>query len=219
MIISNIIDNGFPVVTPSDNAERALNIMHEHSVRQLPVVSSETFLGVVTEDELLDMDANAPIAEITHKLLKVSVAENQHLFAALKQSNRHELSVLPVTSTDEEFLGVVTETALIQAAASFLGVDEPGGVIVLEMEKTQYAFGEISRLVETNDAFITQLNTHTDSSTGMLQVTIKINKFEVSDVIATFQRYDYHIKSYFGEEIYRNQLKDNYDLLMAYLKM
>ncbi len=42
---------------------------------------------------------------------------------------------------------------------------------------------------------------------------------EISDIIATLQRYDYIIRYYFGEEEYENELKENYDLLMAYLNI
>ena len=77
----------------------------------------------------------------------------------------------------------------------------------------------ISKLVETNDAQITQLNTSVDTETGLMQVTIRINKPEVSDIIATFQRYEYNVKYFFGEELYTNELKSNYDNLMNYLKI
>ena len=87
------------------------------------------------------------------------------------------------------------------------------------MEKRDFSLGQLSRLIETNDAFITQLNTSVNSLTGLTEVTIKINKNEISDIIATLQRYDYSIKHYFGEEDYENELKENYEHLMAYLKM
>ena len=48
-----------------------------------------------------------------------------------------------------------------------MSLNEPGGIIVLEMDPKQYSFNEISKLVETNDAQITQLNTSTDSETGL----------------------------------------------------
>jgi hypothetical protein len=87
------------------------------------------------------------------------------------------------------------------------------------MNSNQYAFNEISKLVETNDAQITQLNTSNDPETGTMQVTIRINKPEVSDVVATFQRYEYNVKHFFGEEVYTNELRSNYDNLMNYLKI
>jgi hypothetical protein len=87
------------------------------------------------------------------------------------------------------------------------------------MERKSYSFGEISRLIETNDAYITQCNTSFESETGLLIVTIKINKVEVSDILSTFQRYEYSIRYFVGEELYENELRYNYDHLMTYLKI
>ena len=100
-----------------------------------------------------------------------------------------------------------------------MSLKEPGGLIVLEMESNQYSFNEISKIIESNDAQITQLNTTNDPQTGLMQVTIRINKPDVSDVVATFQRYEYNLKHYFGEELYVNELRNNYDNLMNYLKI
>ena len=58
-----------------------------------------------------------------------------------------------------------------------------------------------------------------ENETGLLIVTIKINKAEVSDILSTFQRYDYHVKYFFGEELYANDIRSNYDNLMNYLKI
>jgi acetoin utilization protein AcuB len=50
-------------------------------------------------------------------------------------------------------------------------------------------------------------------------LTIRLNKYEVSDVIATFQRYDYTVRFFVGEEQYANELRSNYDHLIHYLKI
>jgi hypothetical protein len=100
-----------------------------------------------------------------------------------------------------------------------MSLNEPGGLIVLEMENKQYSFNEISKLVEANDAQIVQLNTSTDPRTGIMQVTIKVNKPEIAAIVATFQRYEYEVKYYAGEELYENELRNNYDNLMNYLKI
>ena len=103
--------------------------------------------------------------------------------------------------------------------ATFMRLDEPGGLVVLEMEPRQYAFSEMSRLVETHDAQITQLNTRILPESGQLSVTIRLNKPEISDIVATFQRYEYNVVCFFGEELYTNQLRNNYDNLMSYLNV
>lgn len=52
-----------------------------------------------------------------------------------------------------------------------------------------------------------------------MQVTIRVNKLEVSALLGTFQRYEYNVKYYFGEEVFENELKSNYDNLKHYLKI
>jgi CBS-domain-containing membrane protein len=132
---------------------------------------------------------------------------------------KHHLSLLPVVNEQAELMGNLLTKDLLTALATFIGTEEKGGIIVLETNKRNFSFGELSRLVETNDAFITQLNTYTETTTGLLIVTIKINNMEVSDIIATLQRYEYAVRYYFGEEEYANELRENYDHLIAYLNM
>ena len=120
---------------------------------------------------------------------------------------------------EDEYVGSITATDLLQQLGRLAGVNDPGGLIVLEMEQPSFSFSELSKLVETNDAQITQLNTWSDPQTNIFYVTIKINKFEIADIIATFQRYEYHVKYSFGEELYENDLRSNYDHLMNYLNI
>ena len=120
---------------------------------------------------------------------------------------------------EELLLGVVTYDDLLRNASEFMSLSQPGALIVLELDDKNYSLAEISRIVESNDAQITQLNTYTDSDTGIMQITIRVSKLEVSDIVSTFQRYEYNIKYYFGEELYENEVKTNYDNLMNYLKI
>ncbi len=142
-----------------------------------------------------------------------------HFDDAIKMTNEFSLSVIPVTDNELNWIGAISSSDLLKFVGRMYGMEESGGIIVLELEKRAFSFSEISKLVETNDASITQLNTYFDHSIGVLFVTIKINKFEISDIVATFQRYEYFVKYYFGEEQYENELKNNYDHLMNYLNI
>ena len=151
--------------------------------------------------------------------INISVKEDEHFLKAVRLAADSGISIVPVVTEDNELLGTVAYNDLLKFSSEFLSLSEPGGLIVLEMESNQYSFNEISKLVETNDAQITQLNTSTDPETGITQVTIRINKSEISDIVASLQRYDYNVKYYFGEELYENELRVNYDNLMNYLKL
>jgi hypothetical protein len=141
------------------------------------------------------------------------------MLMAVQLASAQHLSLIPVVSTDSELIGTLLPSDLIRALASFMRLEEPGGLLVLEMEPRQYAFSEMSRLVETHDAQITQLNTRILPESGQLSVTIRLNKPEISDIVATFQRYEYNVVCFFGEELYTNQLRSNFDNLMTYLNV
>ena len=219
MLVANIILSNFPSLSFSDTVSSALQLMQDYDVQHMPVVTEDKFEGILAKEDLLELDQNASLSALKDSLLHLSVNDQDHIFSAVKLAGSHHLTVVPVINEVKEFAGVIINTDLVTALCTFLSVEEAGAVIVVEIDKRHFSFGEISRLVETNDAYITQLNTHMDKDTGLLQVTLKLNKFEVSDIIATFQRYDYSVKYYFGEEWYGNELKDNYHLLMTYLKM
>ena len=202
-----------------DKVVFALDLMEDYDVLHLPVIVEEKFAGIISKDDLMDSDETAMLASLQSQFIHASVFPDEHFLSALKQASQFDISIIPVVSKNGEIQGIVTQKKLVRSIAGFFNIEEPGGVIVIEMDKRNFSFGEISRLIETNDASITQLNTYTESTTGLFILTIKVNKIEISDIIATLQRYEYSIRYYFGEEDYENELRKNYDLLMTYLKI
>lgn len=196
----------------------ALQLMNDYHVAHLPVVKDDAYLGIVSEEQLLHSDDDNRIEELQVSDGTSSVQGNDHFLKAIQVAVDHKLSVVPIVE-GEQMLGVITYDDLLRNTSNFMSLSNPGALIVLEIESTSYSFAEISRIVETNDAQITQLNTVVDPENGTMQVTIRVSKMEVSDIIATFQRYEYNVKYYFGEEMYENELRTNYDNLMNYLKI
>lgn len=176
-------------------------------------------MGLVSETDLLNSDDNLLLETLSGNISKLKVNPGGHFTEAVQMANEYGLGIVPVVEPDLQWVGGIIATDLLKFTGHMIGADEPGGIIVLEMEKRNFAFSEIYKLVETNDAQITQLNTYFDNNLGVLYVTLKINKFELSDIVSTFQRYEYQVRYYFGEEQYENELRNNYDHLMNYLNL
>lgn len=219
MLVTQLITTTYPTVEPDDKVSLALQLMDDFDILHLPVVDDKKYLGLVSKDDLLDADEDGVLQFLHNDFVKKCVESTEHFLSALKLATLNQLSLVPVVTAEGEWVGALTNQELLKAATQFTGAEEPGAVIVLEMERKSYSFGEISRLVETNDAHITQFNTYSEAESGLLIVTIKINKVEVSDIIATFQRYEYVIRYFIGEEHYENELRYNFDHLMSYLKL
>ena len=118
-----------------------------------------------------------------------------------------------------EWEGAVDTGLLLSALTQLTGAASTDSLLVLEMPRHEFALGLINRLVESNDAMILHLNTLLDEHTGVLQVVIRINKEDISDIVATFQRHEYHVLYYYGEESYDNQIQKNLDHLLNYLSI
>lgn len=220
MLTRELLSQTLPHLRLQDKVYQALQLMNDNNVTHLPIVEAEKFIGVISEEDLLQAENdNSALSELQQSFSDVSVKDDEHFLKAVQLAADSGLTVVPVVNEENELVGTLAYNELLKFSSEFMSLSEPGGLIVLEMESNQYSFGEISKLVETNDAQITQLNTSNDGETGMMQVTIRINKPEVSDIVATFQRYDYTVKYFFGEELYGNELRSNYDNLMNYLKI
>ena len=219
MLVSEIIQSSVPVLHFDDTVKEAMELLQENNLEHLAVTDIEQYEGLLSMDELLSADNTDTIKMLADKFIHISINDNLHFLSALKLITESGITVLPVLSSNQEYIGVVTERHLLQCLSTFLSTDIPGGVFVLEMQKEKFSVGELCRLVETNDAYITQLNTYTEHLSDLFIVTLKINKTEISDILATLQRYDYTVRYYFGEEFFENGLKENFQNLMSYLNV
>ena len=176
MLAAQLINTSFPSVHLLDKASFALQLMEDYDLQHLCVVTDDKFVGIVDKNALLDAHETAVIASLQDDFVIASVHADAYFLSALQLLTLHDLSILPVVSTAADLLGVITAKQMLSVLSTYVGANTKGGIIVLEIEKRQYSFGEIVRLVETNDAYVTQLNTTTDPVTGLMLSLIHISE-------------------------------------------
>ena len=206
-------------LSSGDSIEFALTLFDDLRVSYWPVVDEGIFKGLLSEETALDADEALLIKDLQTELMPFSVQADEYFLSAVRMVTERRLDLIPVVTGDNEYQGIITEAELLQKLAAISGTHAPGGLLVMEVSPNDYSPGEISRLIETNNAQMTQLNTEFDQATGLFHVIIRINKQEISDIIATFQRYDYRIVYFAGEEQYENELKRNFHHLLHFLDM
>ena len=219
MLNQQIISSQIEPLNYSQTVKDALYLMADNKLRQLPLVKDGLYEGLLSEEDLLDADGQDSLTNFQFDLLPYSVNALDHFLTAAKLTSEQRLKLIPVISGEKEYLGSITEEDLLRQFSRFNGVQERGALLVLSMNREDYSTGQLSKLVETNDASITQLNTFFDEVTDKLIVTLRINKEEISDILSTFQRYDYEVIFHAGQEQYENELRRNYFHLMNFLQM
>lgn len=220
MVAKQIMSSLIPPMKMTDTGEKALNWMLDFHVRHLPVVDEGRYVGLISEDEVLDY-SNAEVAIAEHPITKqhTFVDEYEHIYEIVKTAVRFQLSIVPVVDENENLLGVITLEDLLAHFAKSASLAEPGSVLVLEVSRRNYSLSEIARLAEFEQATILSSNILSHSDSTSLEVTLKFNTRKISHLVATYERFNYRVKASYQESDYMDDLKERYDSLMSYLNV
>lgn len=219
MIASELISQIFAPLRTSDSGEEALTIMHVYHVRHMPIVNEKQLLGTISEEDILNQDMDEPIGSYGLSLVRAYVGTDAHLFEIMAKMAEYQLTTIPVLGEDDEYMGAITQEALILFYAETFSFKEPGSILVLEMHKRDYSLAEISRIVEAEGVVILISFLTSDKDSQKVLITLKINTQDAQPTIAALQRHEYNIRASFSEEAYFEDLKERYDSLMAYLNV
>ncbi|MEO0338468.1 MAG: CBS domain-containing protein, partial [Bacteroidota bacterium] len=183
------------------------------------IVNNKELLGLISEDDILDYDVNEAIGSYSLSLIRPYVYRGEHLYEVMRLLAEQKLTVIPIVDKDKNYLGVVSMDDLLQYFSSNFSFREPGSIIVLEVSNREYSLGEIAKIVESENARILSAFVTARPNSPIFDVTIKLNRNHIQNIIATFLRYDYTVKASFNEVDYLDSLQERYDSLMTYLNV
>ena len=220
MDIQNLISPIVPTLAPADTGSRALFLMDENNFTQLPLVQDQKYLALVQENELLDWDTpESPLSKANFLHYRPAVFATGHPFEALKVAHQQNLIIVPVVDNQNTYLGAITRDDLLKYIAENSGLDNPGGIIVLEMPPREYSLATIARICESEDVIIISSQLFTNKATGRIEITLKTNKTDLQGLAATFERHNYGVKQVYGEQGHQEDMLERYKLLMNYINM
>jgi CBS-domain-containing membrane protein len=220
MLAIDLVNDEIPPLKVSDTASKALAWMEEFKVSQLAVVEKRKFLGLVTDTDLIDINKpKEAIGKLKVGLIKASVTQGQHAFEALKLISGLNLSMIAVLDEKDSFVGSITSVNLMQKIAAMPFVHEPGGIILLELNINDYSLSQIAQIVEGNDAKILSSYITSNIDSTKIELTLKINKDDLSAILQTFNRYGYNIKASFHLGDYDRDMKGRFDEFIHYLNI
>ncbi|MEX2595819.1 MAG: CBS domain-containing protein [Salibacteraceae bacterium] len=220
MLAEELIADEIPPLKITDSGETALHWMDEFKISHLSVLDNGRFLGTISESDVLGMsDISEPVSKYRELLNPAFVMQSQHIFEVVKVVNDHKLSIIPVLDNNEVYKGSITIAALMQIIADMPVANNPGGVIVIELNQNDYSLESIARIIEENNTKIlgTFVTSHADSTKMLL--TIKVNKIEIRSIIAALQRHEYTITFFEQSEDANADIRDRFDSFMNYLNL
>jgi acetoin utilization protein AcuB len=220
MLAIELVADVIPPVSTMDTIQKVVDRMTEFRIRHLPIVNEEQFIGLIAEDDLIEQtDYQAPVSVLTLSLTNPYVREEQHIYDVIRIFHERQLTVVPVLNDKGKYLGLISINSLTEYFAELTSVSQPGGIIVLEINNKNNSLAHMAQIVESDNAQILSSYIRSFPDSTRMEVTLKVNKQDISAILSTFLRYEYTIKATFNHSGDVDNSRERYDSLMNYLNL
>ena len=219
MIAKEQINQMIPFLRPQDLPQKALEWMEEYKISHLPVVDEGNYLGMVSESTVFEAeDFSLNIGQLAKEHQDVFIGQQQHIFDAIKLAHDNQLSIVPVVNEEELYVGLISLPDLINAFTQLSALQNPGGIIILSIKERDYSMAQVAHIIENNGAKILSSYLQTDEKDhSKIKLTLKLNKANISNIIASLERYEYIISAHFQEEKIPDESLDRLNAFLKYL--
>ena len=200
-----------PAVTivPHISLQAALNLMHEHRFRRLPVVDDRgRLVGIVSERDLLyaspppstlssGLALNHLLTErrvdeiMTRNVLTVTPDTFVEDAARLMVDNK--VGGLPVVDGDNHVVGVITETDVFRAFIELYRAGHAGLYLTVEAPDRAESMVELSRAVLGSGGEIVGLSSSYDEASGKYRLVIKGKEIDTERIAALLASLGHHV--------------------------
>lgn len=220
MIAKELISYHIASISCGDEGEKALGLMDENRVSHIAVVDNGEYHGLISDNEIYDLeDSFAPLNKVKLNLIRPFVNSFSHIYEIIAIFNKFNISTLPVIDDNEQYIGVIAFQDLVSAFGKITNAQEPGGVLILGINVRDYSMSQVAQIIESENAKILSSHISTQEDSLKMELILKINKTDLSSIIASFDRYNYEIKASFHQSIHDEDLERRYEQFIKFLNM
>jgi len=219
MLLSNYIINDVKPLLVTETVSELQFLFNQLTYSHIPIKNEDgVYLGCMSENDAYCFESDKPLSECAYATEGFFVRPNATWLNVLEDFTANNTNIMPVLDENNVYLGYYELSDIIGLFNQTPFFSEPGGILIVEKGITDYSFGEVAQIVESNGgkvlgAFISKIEN------DLVQITIKIGKASINDVIQSFRRYSYNILSEAEDDLLLESLKERSDYLNKYLNM
>ena len=208
-------------IKPLDASETIANAQDfflDLNYSHFPVVEKGVFIGSLSKDDAELLDSRTLIQDNKYELERFYVRSSMIWLDVLEVFAQNETNIVPVLSEKNSYLGYYELEDVVRFFHETPFLREDGGILIIRKDITNYSMGQITQIVESNNARL--LGLFVSKVDGdFVEVTVKTSQSSLNDIIQTFRRYEYEIISEHQEDSYLQNLKERSDYLDKYLNI
>ena len=191
-MIKNVITVG-----KETDIKEAIRLMKEHSIRHLPVVEDDHFLGFVTEGDLRQLLIPSMLEEIKVKDVMISdpitISPQADIETAAKLVYYYKIGGLPVVEKGR-LVGIITTIDILRAFIEMMGILTAGSRLDVAIGDFPASFEEVYNIICHNAKIISLGITSNEDETVY---SFRLEKCKLEPVVEALKKRGYKVISTF----------------------
>ncbi len=180
MKVSSYMTKAPITVSPEASVAEAARLLRENRIRQLPVLSHNRLVGIITDRDVRGRQGATPVATaMTPRPLcahpETPMEEVAHIL------RQRKIGSLPVTDRAGTLVGIVTESDVFRAFEEIAHRGEPSYLLELTTTDSTQAIGQIRDLMHANGARIRHLAAE-EAQDGAAKLTVYFTASRMGDI-------------------------------------
>lgn len=190
MKVKNWMNKNVVTISPDADLRNAIEIMHRHSIRHLPVVDGDRMLGFVTESNLRQYLLTDMLSELTTSdvmiINPITVDSNASIDYAARLIHEYKIGGLPVLDK-RKLVGIITITDILGAFIELLGLLEESTRLDVLLNEKKGSIDDILKLIKEMGSKIISVGVDTQSSRKKVYY-IRLKKTDVKPIIQKIEQ-------------------------------
>lgn len=216
--IKDYITNDYKAIDSQSKISEIQDFFMDVPFSHFPILNEGVYIGSMVADDIDTLDADKKAADYLYTLETFFARDSMIWLDVLEVFAKNHTNIVPVLNEENVYSGYYELEDIVKFFHETPFLREPGGIIVVQKNITDYSMSQIAQIVESNNAkllgmFVSEANSES------IQITIKTTVGSLNDIIQTFRRYNYEIISEHHEDNYLNSLKERSEYLDKYLNI
>ena len=198
MQVKNQMSRKLVTIPPHTSILRAMEVMHENSIRHLPVVKGQDLVGLVTEGDLRQASLLSMVDKVSIEDVMIknpfTVSPEASIEEAAKIVYLHKIGGLPVVK-GKKLVGILTIVDLLESFIQLLGILKSSSRIDLVLGGKPHAFEEVSAIFRDYGAEIISVGMSGHKDRKRRVYYFRLGKGQVRPIAASLKRKGYKVIS------------------------
>ena len=197
MKVKNWMNKNIITISPDAGLKDAIEIMHHHSIRHLPVLDKDKMLGFVTESNLrqyllTDMMNDLSMADVMI-INPITIDPNASVDSAARLIYQYKIGGLPVLEK-RKLVGIITITDILGAFIELLGLLEESTRMDIVLDERQGSIDDVLKVIRNLGGRTISVGVDTQSSRKTVYY-IRLEKVEIEPIVNAIEAMGHKVLS------------------------